>query len=365
MKDRIKTIVCGTTFGQFYCEAMKELGEEAEFCGILAAGSKRSVECAERYGVKMYTSAAELPEDIGLACVVTRSGVLGGNGTELAKELLSRGINVIQEQPVHYKDIEECAKLVRRNGLFYRVGDLYKSLRNVSCFIEAARRITEVSAPVYMEVGCASQVSYPVFEIISEILKSCRLFSIGFVSPNERPFQLAETDIGGLPVLFTVQNQVAPDDPDNFMHYLFRFELITDHGRLRLDDVMGGVYWYNKMFVPVHGGNAAELHNDGVLGGKGCTELYRAEEGKDFNKVFTEEWIPAVAEDIRSFIRIIRDVDNAVMNKYYTKTIAAAKMWHSFTSGIGFPTLISTETAEQADADSIMQQIKGKYSVKR
>lgn len=69
-----KTIVAGTTFGQFYCEAMKGLSDADDFCGILAAGSKRSVDCAKRYVVKMYTSVDDLPEDIGLACVVTRSG---------------------------------------------------------------------------------------------------------------------------------------------------------------------------------------------------------------------------------------------------------------------------------------------------
>ena len=360
--ERIKTIVCGTTFGQFYCEAMNELKDEAEFCGILAAGSRRSAECAERYGVKMYTSAADLPGDIGLACVVTRSGVLGGNGTELAKELLGRGINVIQEQPVHYRDIEECAKLARKNGLFYRVGDLYKSLRNVSCFIEAARRITEVSAPVCMDIGCASQVSYPVFEIISEVLKSSRPFAVR-AGENDKPYQYADTEIGGLPVRFTVQNQVNPDDPDNFMHYLFRLELITQHGRLRLDDVMGGVCWYNKMFVPVHGGNAAELRSGDVLSAMSCTELCKAAE-KSFSRVFTEDWIPAIAEDIRSFISIIRASDNSSMNRYYTRTLAAARMWHSFTSETGFPALISSDTAPQPDTDSIMQQIKEKYSEK-
>ena len=165
----------------------------------------------------------------------------GNEGTELAKALLSRGINVIQEQPIHFKDVEECAKLTRKNVLYYHVGDLYKSLKNVSCFIEAAKRISEVSEPICMDIGCASQVSYPVFEIVSEVLKTCRLFTMETVTENNQPYQLASVKIGGIPVHFTVQNQVNPDDPDNFMHYLFKLELITVHGRLRLDDVMGGV----------------------------------------------------------------------------------------------------------------------------
>lgn len=361
MSERIKTIVAGTTFGQFYCEAMKGLSDAADFCGILAAGSQRSVDCAKRYGVKMYTSVDDLPEGIGLACVVTRSAVLGGNGTELAKALLSRGINVIQEQPVHFKDIEECAKLARKNGLYYHVGDLYKSLKNVSCFIEAAKRISEVSELVCMDIGCASQVSYPVFEIVSEVLKTCRPFTMETVTENNQPYQFASAKIGGIPVHFTVQNQVNPDDPDNFMHYLFKLELITAHGRLRLDDVMGGVYWYNKMFVPVHGTDASLLESGGVLSANSCTELCKPEE-KGFNRIFTEEWIPAIGKDIRSFIETINSADTAGTNRYYTKTLTSARMWHSFTSETGFPALISGDSAGQIDADIIMAQVKEKYS---
>ena len=94
---KIKAIVCGTTFGQFYCEALRLMQNEIEFDGILSTGSERSKKCAQAYGVKSYTSVEELGEEIQLACVAVRSGVLGGNGTELAVSLLERGISVIQQ----------------------------------------------------------------------------------------------------------------------------------------------------------------------------------------------------------------------------------------------------------------------------
>ncbi|MBQ1463931.1 MAG: hypothetical protein IIZ18_03895, partial [Ruminococcus sp.] len=248
-----------------------------------------------------------------------------------------------------------------KNGLYYHVGDLYKSLKNVSCFIEAAKRISEVSELVCMDIGCASQVSYPVFEIVSEVLKTCRPFTMETVTENNQPYQFASAKIGGIPVHFTFQNQVNPDDPDNFMHYLFKLELITAHGRLRLDDVMGGVYWYNKMFVPVHGTDASLLESGGVLSANSCTELCKPEE-KGFNRIFTEEWIPAIGKDIRSFIETINSADTAGTNRYYTKTLTSARMWHSFTSETGFPALISGDSAGQIDADIIMAQVKEKYS---
>ncbi len=358
MSERIKAVVCGTTFGQFYCEALKKLEDKIDFCGILAAGSERSVKCAEHYGVRLFKSVNEIPDDVKLACVVTRSGVLGGNGTDLAKQFLERGINVIQEQPVHFKDITDLARIAGKNGAFYRVGDLYRHLPNVKCFTEAAKKLSEVSEIQYIEVGTASQVSYPVFEIIADIVKSIRPFKVNNISENDRPFQTAQADIGKVPVLFTVQNQVNPDDPDNFMHYLFRFELITSDGRLRLDDAMGGVYWYNKMFVPVHGGIISEMNGDPHLAKKSVRELYRPQEN-DFNKVFTGEWIPAIAKDIENYLEIIDAKDSKAMNMYYSKALAASKMWHEFTSDIGFSALISGKS-ENSEADSLMEMLEQK-----
>ena len=54
-KEKLKVIICGTTFGQFYMDAISRLKDIFEFAGIFAGGSKRSVMCAESYGVPLYT----------------------------------------------------------------------------------------------------------------------------------------------------------------------------------------------------------------------------------------------------------------------------------------------------------------------
>lgn len=187
-EQKIKAIVCGSTFGQFYCEALAGIPDLVEFSGILSAGSERSKKCAERYGVKSYTSIEQLDPDISLACVVARSGVLGGNGTKIALSLLEKGIHVIQEQPVHFKDVEICIKAAKKHNVLYRVGNLYKFLPNVRCFIACAKALHEHSSPLYLDIGCASQVSYPLMEILSEILPSVRPFQILSVNGEMQPY---------------------------------------------------------------------------------------------------------------------------------------------------------------------------------
>ena len=102
-----KIIVCGVRFGQFYLEAVSK-SEDYELAGILSTGSQKSMECANLYGVKQYSSVNQLPNDIDIACVVVRTGTLGGNGIELVEQLMKRKIHVLLEQPVHVEELKMC-----------------------------------------------------------------------------------------------------------------------------------------------------------------------------------------------------------------------------------------------------------------
>jgi len=55
----------------------------------------------------LYTDLNDLPRDIDAACVVVKSSVLGGKGTDLAIGLMNKGIHVLLEQPVHHNDLSE------------------------------------------------------------------------------------------------------------------------------------------------------------------------------------------------------------------------------------------------------------------
>ena len=91
-------IVYGSRFGQFYLEALKRM-EGIKIVGLLAKGSDRSYECARYYNIPLYTSLDEVEERVDVACVAVKTGALGGEGANIAKQLLRKGINVLLEQP--------------------------------------------------------------------------------------------------------------------------------------------------------------------------------------------------------------------------------------------------------------------------
>ncbi|MGQ4445029.1 Gfo/Idh/MocA family oxidoreductase, partial [Streptomyces violaceoruber] len=99
-----RVLVCGTNFGRFYAEAVHRRPGYAP-AGILSRGSAASRACAERLGVPHYTDVADLPAGIDAACVAVSSAISGGQGTELARALMDRGIHVLQEHPVHLTEL--------------------------------------------------------------------------------------------------------------------------------------------------------------------------------------------------------------------------------------------------------------------
>mgnify|MGYP000599462763 FL=1 len=111
-------IVYGSRFGQFYLEALKRM-KGIKIVGLLAKGSDRSYECARYYNIPLYTSLDEVEERVDVACVAVKTGALGGEGANIAKQLLRKGINVLLEQPVHYKELGECYKIAQNQKVYF------------------------------------------------------------------------------------------------------------------------------------------------------------------------------------------------------------------------------------------------------
>lgn len=107
--DKQRVLIVGAKFGEMYLNAFMQSQEGLELVGLLAQGSPRAKELAQAFGIPLYTSLEQIKEMPDIACIVVRSTVAGGSGTQLARHFLTHGAHVIQEHPstrmmsVHYK----------------------------------------------------------------------------------------------------------------------------------------------------------------------------------------------------------------------------------------------------------------------
>ncbi|MFB9278523.1 Gfo/Idh/MocA family oxidoreductase [Cohnella cellulosilytica] len=333
-----RVIVCGSTFGQFYLEALALLPDRYELAGLLARGSDRSRRCAAYYGVPLYTGIEQLPDDIDAACVVLRSGVMGGQGTELSLALLERGIHVMQEQPIHHKDLALCLRAARRRGAVFRTGDLYVHLPAVRRFIAAARTALQRQEPLYIDAAFASQVSYPMVHILAQALPSIRPWSTAAAGPQEGPFRVLTGKIGQVPAVLRVHNEVDPEDPDNYLHLLHQAAIGFAGGSLSLTDTHGPVVWRPRLHVPDASYTLGELSGAAPdYMREHSTETLGSGNTFSYGDLLAKLWPQAIARDLTELGDAITDRSEA--ERRAAQELLCASQWHELTAAIGYPTL--------------------------
>nr|WP_092071408.1 bifunctional Gfo/Idh/MocA family oxidoreductase/class I SAM-dependent methyltransferase [Dendrosporobacter quercicolus]NSL49368.1 Gfo/Idh/MocA family oxidoreductase [Dendrosporobacter quercicolus DSM 1736]SDM25964.1 thiazolinyl imide reductase [Dendrosporobacter quercicolus] len=352
--QQLRTVVCGSRFGQFYMEALNALPGQFKLTGLLAKGSVRSQKCAERYGIELYTDVGQLPADTDLACVVLRSGVMGGDGTAVSLSLLSRGIHVIQEQPVHHKDLADCLRMARKNGVYFRTGDLYVHLPAVRRFIACARHILELQQALYLDAACATQVSFPLMHILLDALPSLRPWKVNQAVKNEGPFQLLTGVLGNIPMILRAHNEVDPQDSDNHLHLLHRLTIGVDGGSLSLVDTHGPVIWQPRLHVPEHHDLAGEfsVSPPGYLL-EHSTQLLGPAPADSYQDILLRQWPQAIGRDLTMMRDMIRE--GSSMDTRAQQELLVARLWQDVTGALGYPVLRSHHIHQPLASDVLHQ----------
>ncbi|GIQ70290.1 methyltransferase [Xylanibacillus composti] len=352
--NRLRTVVCGSRFGQFYLEAVTALPDQFELVGLLGKGSERSKLCAERCGVPLYTEIAQLPDRLDLACVVLRSGVMGGDGTALTLELLARGVHVIQEQPVHHKDLADCLRAARQNGVHYMTGDLYAHLPAVRRFIACARVLLEQQQALYIDAACATQVSYPMMHMLMEALPSIRPWTINHVLKDDGPFQVLSGLLGNIPITLRAHNEVNPEDPDNYLHLLHSLTIGVAGGSLSLVDTHGPVVWRPRLHVPdvpdipgelKAGAHAHLLARSEQVLGPAATDSYR--------DILLEQWPRAIGRDLLQMSSMIRG--DTVADTRAQQELLCSRQWQQLTQALGYPVLRQHRGHQPLSVDCLLE----------
>ena len=361
--QKIKTLVCGTTFGLFYLEALQRLNDKFELVGILANGSERSKRCAANYNTTLYTDIDQVPKDIDLACVVLRTRALGGKGTEIAKYFLENGINVIQEQPIHPKDMEECYRIALKKRVYFQTGDVYPHLENVKKFIWSAQKLNEIHGrPLYMNLSFSPQVSYPLMDILINSLPDIRSWEF---SGNVKvgPFRVLTGTLNQIPICMEIHNEVFPKDPDNNMHLLHSITYMYESGHLSLQDTFGPTIWNPRLDIPV------QLYNYGNVTGKVPEYMYEntvhvlnGYQECNFKQIIANLWPEAVKQDLLLVLQGISDKKFFKMKGQ--KEMICSRQWNEMTRYLGYADIMNRKLGKIALTDILEQNIARKEETK-
>lgn len=335
-----KTIVCGTSFGRFYLRALAR-HPRIQLVGILSRGSETSERLAKEMNIAHYCTIANLPADIDVACVVVRAGVSGGSGADIAHALLTRGIHVLQEHPLHPEELASCLRVAHQCNVRYDVNGFYPHVAPIGTFIRGAELLREQQPVCYLEGVCGAQVLYSWLDVVGRALGQLRPLNLALMTPAQvGPYTCLYGDIGGVPLTLRVQNQIHPTDADNHALLLHRIMLTAESGVLSLADTHGPALWTPRLHTHRDVTHRLVLEGAGTerLDVLSC-EALPGSEPDTFRRVLDVSWPQAINCALDAFLMSIGDQVLAQRQSQWTLGVTAC--WHHLLTLLGAPTLIS------------------------
>jgi thiazolinyl imide reductase len=352
-EGRLRVVVCGAVFGQVYLEAFRLRQYPLELTGILARGSARAEACAKHYGVPLFTSVEEIPNDVDAACVVVRSRILGGMGTDIAHALMRRGIHVLQEHPMHPDEMAESLRLARAQRVIYRMNSFYVNVGPLRRFIGAARELCRNQKPIYADAACGCQLSFSLLDILGASLGSLRPWKIEAL-PHEsgEAFVMLKALFAGVPVTLRIQNQLDPADPDGYSYFMHKVTIGFSQGSLSLVDTHGPVVWIPRPQFPHEvRSEDASPHFASEAGDDPRVKVIGSAEAPSFDEIFRSYWPTGVARALLELRSAILKKDNPLLAGQYQLTVC--ELWRDTLSQTGPPELVHGEPVSALTAEAL------------
>ncbi|MBW3667584.1 MAG: Gfo/Idh/MocA family oxidoreductase [Actinobacteria bacterium] len=359
-----KVVVCGTTFGQVYLESFRVPDRRLVLAGVLGKGSARSQACANHYGVPLYTDPDQLPDDVDIACVVVRSALLGGRGAELARTLMARGIHVIQEHPLHHDELAACLRTAREHGVVYDLNSFYVHVAPVRRFLGMAHELLRRQPPLYVDAACGFQLAYALLDIVGRALRGVRPWTLRVASADEPDgvpsFRTLEGEVGGVPWVLRVQNQLDPSDPDNHAHLMHRVSIGAEAGNLTLLNTHGPVVWTPRPTYPRQPRDPDAPPHFSV---EVTPELAQASavtfgppQADSFAELFQAAWPAGVRRALLELRAAALAGEDALRRGQHH--LSLCRLWDDITERLGPPDLLRADEPRPLDVDDLLAMEK-------
>jgi thiazolinyl reductase component of yersiniabactin synthetase len=196
-----------------------------------------------------------------IACIVVRSTVAGGTGTQLARHFLTRGVHVIQEHP-SIRMTSVLYKRWRRNRAA-AIG----STRFIRIRVQDAHGLAMRSGAALPGEGAAGSPRHHQ--------PTVALLDPGFVAAGAGvDAATVECDVVGSfsdfhclrlrwpegEACLLLQRYLDPEDPDMHSLIMHRLLLGWPEGHLSLEASYGPVIWSSSLFVAEHQANVRSLY---------------------------------------------------------------------------------------------------------
>ena len=158
---QVRALVCGSNYGRYYVDAIGLAPDRFHLAGILARSSNRSQRLAQRYGVPLYRTTSELPDQIDLACAAMSS-----SAAPVVLQLLERGIHVLCEHPQRPRFLREALDLAGQRQVRFHVNGHFPDLPAPRSFITRCQQLHQAQPVRLLHIMVTDRTLYTGLDIV-------------------------------------------------------------------------------------------------------------------------------------------------------------------------------------------------------
>lgn len=247
--NTVRTVVCGTTFGRIYINGIQKLSDKFSLVAILSQGSEQSRRVAEQLDVPLCTKIEDLPT-FDLACIVVRSSIVGGSGTQLALDFLERGKHVVMEHPIHKKDAVDCYRMAAKNNVLFSLNTFYRWNATIYQYLKIANTLGRQFKIIHIDAECSIHFLFSMLDIIGNVTGGFTPWHFYDKPQATGLFTTLTGSIQETPLCLRVVNHNNPEKPDDFAHVGHRITIYTHAGNLVLTESDGTIIWHPNTTIP-------------------------------------------------------------------------------------------------------------------
>lgn len=366
---QLKVMVCGAASGQCCLEAVASFSERFVLAGFYRLKDKSVERHSELCEVSLYSDVDEVPEGVDIAYIADEDKFSSEEKANLAIKLLEKGINVILEQPIQYKDLVACLQAAKTKKLVFMVNDINDNLKAASAFVDRIKQLLDKQKPLYIDAALDKDNTYSFFHMLLKALPVNRPFEIISVAKELKEITVVSAKIAQIPMLLRIYNHGINNAEKHFLQLSQRVSIGVEGGNLLLAGANGPIIWETS--IP-------DIKKEGNLKESGClgylfennTEVIWKSDTQSYKQIFFSAWTASLVQTLHNMGNLIQEKSN--INTQIQSELLCASYWSKLISHIDekketihlnylqFPAALLRKTTDQ-DANKLMDSIDEKY----
>lgn len=247
-------VVVGARFGAHYAKALAHPASPVPLSAIVGQGGTAGRRLAEELGVayaasRSGTPLSELPgfpHAAKLAVVAVRGELAGGQGDQLAAQLLDSGIPVLQELPIDPSTVATQLRRARRMSTTFHITGFYEHTAPVRSLIEAVAHLRAHTTITYVHLRTCYQMLDRAGLLLSMLLNAVPVGSIQIAPAASDEWKLVSGRWGQVPVDIMLAHRMDPKDPDNHSQPMASIVVETPEGELSWQGPASAPRWQQR-----------------------------------------------------------------------------------------------------------------------